>query len=530
MRAGRSTNSFAAAWKGEGSPPCSSSPSWADRLRAGGGGGGGARAANDGSATRDGTATDGSHDAEWRGAGAGGGPADEAATAAGGAGVEPARTWAAGDDGNEEGDRRATAATAGELRRKWDAAAQTVKYLERKGGPVVPMEVIDAARRHCEDAERAWRAVREPHPIGKRLRWAAAALDEALAKEGAHKAELRDFEADVERRRDELLARQGIDEARTARKRKELDDLREEAGPMDSNGSTAKAAMDAIRGVRPTLWATRVAAEGIESDVGPALERALQTVGEDSAAWATLQGALSSVSGVLGVLQAAISDRGAASQYDMAEGDDDDSEFRDSLDDISLPEDHGGEASNQAGNTSGAGAAGDGNRERGKRRAVEGPGGGAVRWARSRGGGEGAYMRLDGVGPQASGAGQGGACGQLPVGGGSAAAPTGAAAPGDGDQYQGHRPEAVDDVERQRMAQAMSAEERSQAEALHAQQAAATSVGFGSPQALAIAERVHAERLAEIIKGARERDLHIDPAELGAMSAEELEDWARRHV
>ncbi len=523
---------MAAAWMGEGCPPCGGGPSWADRVRGGdGGGGGGAGATYDVSDMRDETTADGLHGATGGGAGAGGEPAGGAEAAAGGGRAEGARAWADVDgDGDEDDDGRAAVATAGDLRRRWDTAARTVRYLERRGGPAVPKEVIEAARRHCEEAERAWRAVREPHPVGRRIRWAAAALDDALAKEAAHRAELRDFEAEVERRRDELLARQGIDEARTARKRKELDDLRAEAGPTGADGNAARAAMDAVRGVRPTLWATRVAAEGIACDVGPALEQALQTVGEDSAAWATLQGALSSVSGVLGVLQAAINDKGAASQYDMAEGDDDDaSDFRDSLDDISLPED-GGENGDGTSGASGAGAAGDGNPERGKRRAVEGPGGGATRWARCQKGGEGAYIRLDNSGPRARSSGQGGDGGQLPAGGSSAAAPAGTEAPSGGGLFQGHRPEAVDDAEKQRLAQAMSAEERARAEALHAQQAAATTAAFGSPQALAIAERVHAERLAEVIKGARERDLPIDTAELGAMSAEELEDWARRHV
>ncbi len=145
------------------------------------------------------------------------------------------------------------AESAGELRRKWGAASQTVKYLERRGGPLVPSEVLDAAKRHRDDTERAWRAVREPHPIGKRLRWAAAALDEALAKEDLHRSELREFEAEVERRRGDLLARQAVDVARTTRKRTELDAFREEAGPAAAGDDVARKAMDAMRGVRPTL-------------------------------------------------------------------------------------------------------------------------------------------------------------------------------------------------------------------------------------------------------------------------------------
>jgi hypothetical protein len=123
-----------------------------------------------------------------------------------------------------------------------------------------------------------------------------------------------------------------------------------------------------------------------------------------------------------------------------------------------------------------------------------------------------------------------GTSGQLPTGGGSAAQPTGGGASDGNETFQNHRSEAVGEEERQRLAHAMSAQERAQAEALQAQQAAAAAAGFGSAAALAIAQDAHAKRLAEIVKQARERDIHVNHGELGAMSAEELEDWAQRHV
>ncbi len=84
--------------------------------------------------------------------------------------------------------------------------------------------------------------------------------------------------------------------------------------------------------------------------------------------------------------------------------------------------------------------------------------------------------------------------------------------------------------ERRRLEQSLTPEQKAQAEALHAQQTAAAAAQFGSAQATEIARQVHDNRVMEIFKAAREKDLHFDQAELMGSTPEELEDWARRHI
>ncbi len=430
-----------------------------------------------------------------------------------------------GDDVEDDG--ASPLRTAAELRRDWNAAAETVRFLEQRGGPGV--------HKPC------WRGPDATATTLNALGERSIALEEAMAKEEAHRAELEDFEHEVERRRNELLARQEADAARTAKRQRELDDLRAEAGPPSTASGTdgfGRRVMERIAQVRPTMWATRMAHEGISSDVGPALEEALGFLLEDSPAWAPLQGALSAITGVFGVLDAAVNGKEDADQFDMAEEDREGAEAwpDDSLDAIRLPE--------AEGKADSRGAAGGGDGDFAKRRAVAGPGGGVARWTRSRDGGEGAWTRSRADTARAGSTARSGAATSHDSGTGHQA-PTGAAAvtpPAGGEAAAAaaemqrniedaqRRRAAAEAEERERLEQAMSPEERAQAETLHAQQAAAASVGFGTAQALELAQRVHSDRLNEVLKAARERDEPVDLAEMRAMSAEELEDWARRHV
>ncbi len=524
MEGGKRANPMPAGWKDGDGTGQEGGRSWADRVRG----------------SERGTA-----------AGAAGAAGGGAALAHAVAEHEAVRDDLDAEDEDGEDFDAQPAKSAAELRRDWDAAAETVRYLERRGGPRVPAAVLDSAKLHRDEAERAWRAVKQPHPVGKRLRWAAAALDDALAKEQAHRAELQEFEAEVAQRRSELQERQEADAARTAKRRRELDELREEAGADGTvEERCGRVAMEHIKKIRPTLWATRVAQEGINRDVGPALERALDNISEDSPAWLPLQGALAAVTGVLGVLDEAINDTGDARRFDMAaaDGDGSTSEMVDSLDAISLPENAGGASAGGATNGGGAGSSADEGAATGaKRRALEGDGGTSTRWTRSQQA-HGPWTRVHDTrsneGGNAAAADQ--ASGQLPNGGSSAAAaPSGGAGgtpgaasgavPGADDvarkvEEATRRRTAEEAAERQRLEQALSPQERAQAQALFAQQAAASAVGFGSAQALEIAQRVHQDRLKEVVKLAREKDIPLVVAELQAMSAEELEDWAARHV
>ncbi len=126
----------------------------------------------------------------------------------------------AGDDHDEAADEDASPS---ELRQAWSEAAEAVRFLERRGGPRIPPEVLSSARAHRDAAEKAWKAAKPPHPVGKRLRWAAAALESALAKQHAHQEEFEAFEIQTARRRAELEARREVDAACAAWKQADLD-------------------------------------------------------------------------------------------------------------------------------------------------------------------------------------------------------------------------------------------------------------------------------------------------------------------
>ncbi len=441
-----------------------------------------------------------------------------------------------GWEGDEDGEAAAPK-TPAELRREWEEAAETVRLLERRGGPRVPSAVLDGARAHRDEAERTWRAAKPLHPIGKRLRWAAEAVEAAMAKRSAHAEELEEFEEQTARRRAELLDRRDADEARVARKQQELDRLRAEAGPYTEQSAIGAKVRAQIRRVRPTMWATRAALEGIQADVGPALERALESLSDDMPIWSDLQGVLASVTEVHGVLAQAVSNTDETHMFDIADADSAYGEggVGDSLDGISPPEDE----AVQRDHGTGCDVRHDGRKGADtKRQAMEGPGGGASRWVKHRACGEGRWRRLDDSGmcdvpPAARGAsGQGTSGGNW-----SDPSPTGNTA---GTQALSDVTTKVEEAARQlaakeaakreQLAASHSPEQRAQAENLLAQQAAAAATQFGSVEALEVARRVHLERVQQVVQLAREKDIEYDLGEFQSGSPEELEDWVRRHI
>ncbi len=445
-----------------------------------------------------------------------------------------------GDDadggGGWEEDETAADKTPADLRRAWDEAAAAVRHLERRGGPRMPAAVLERARAHRDEAEMAWRAAKPLHPIGKRLRWAAEAVEAAMDKQRAHRAEVDEFEEDTAKRRAELLARQKVDDERVARKQRELDLLRAEAGPTGTDDVAGRRAMAEIRRVRPTMWATRVAFEGIQSEVGPALERAVEALPEGSPAWMDLQGILSTVTNIHGVLAQAVTNTDETCTYNIGDGD---SAYggggvSDPRDGIRLPEDEADQAERGAGRCARPGGRSE---SPAKCRAVEGPNGSASRWVRRRECGEGAWQRDDSAQmldvPPAARDGH-----AHPQGSNGPSQPF-VLAPTIGDavadvtakveEAERQRRE-KEEAERRQLAASCSPEQLAQAENLLAQQNAAAATGFGSAEAAEIARRVHLERVEQVVKAAREKDIDFNYAELRDGSAEELEDWAQRHI
>ncbi len=498
---------------GRGPQPATASTAGGGAIGGGGGSGGGACAQRA-------TETDLGAAAS---AGRGGQETDDGATGLDGVGRDDSTTVGPGgsadDDQGDEADDDVAEPAPATLRRLWDDAAQAVRHLERRGGPRMPEAVLEAARRHRDDAEKRWRAAKPAHPIGRRIRWAAEAVEAAMDKQRLHREELEVFEENTARRREELLARQAADDERVAKKQRELDDLRAEAGPASTDERAGAKAMEVIRQARPTLWATRTALQGIQADVGPVLERVVDTLPEGSPAWCDLQGALSAVTNIYGVLDHAV--HGGDEPHEHFIGDDgctgmDYDDFDDSLEGLSLPEEGGAGDGARSGGDDAREARGDD----AKRRAVEAPGGGAARWVRHReGAGEGTWQRHS-----ASSDAQPRAAAPTP----NLEARTSEVA-AKFEEAEARRAE-QEAAERRQLAASYTPEQRAQAENLHAQQREAASAGFGTAEACEIARRVHLERVDQVVKAARERDIEFDLAELRSATAEELEDWARRHV
>ncbi len=508
---------------------------WAERARiarAGSGGDGGGAASAE---AAPGTVRQAERPSKVAGGGTGGG-ADDQGTGA--VDVGGSAGQGGGDDDHDHGhdcdmddeqhDRRAP--SAAELRRQWADAAETVKFLERRGAKASEL-VLAQARADRDDLERRWRAAKPIHPLAKRLRWAAQELESALTKQEANRAELDRFEEWAVRRRAELTARAEADAARTAKKQKILDDLRAESGhsPLLKDGGRI---MEEIRRMQPTVWATRTALRGINDDVGPAMEAALEALPEGSQAWMELHGALSSITNVQGILADALDSAASrADEYDMAAGDGDGDEGGeyDSLDGVSLP----GEAN--AGDMHDVELHGT-QRDGGTRGAGGGPTscsahGGSSRWAKPRGGSEGAWQRLSWADEQAAEAKERGTDDEVAKERQRAEAAAKELAEQQARIQDAARRRAEEEAdERRRLVQALTPEQRAQAEALHAQQAAAASVQFGSAAATEIARQAHCKRVAEVVKAAREKDILVNQEELMQGTPEELADWAQRHI
>ncbi len=179
-------------------------------------------------------------------------------------GVDEADDDAAAGDGDGGG---GDGPSEDELRREWQALCNAYRDMERQA---YPSQLLDDARARRDEAERRWRAAKQPHPLYKRLRWAEAALREAEDKEAARKKELQEHLAATARRTKEIEERIAVDVARTTRRRTAVDELRMEGGSPTPVLAAAKAAT--------------VAATGIATDVAPHLAAVIEQVatGEDT--------------------------------------------------------------------------------------------------------------------------------------------------------------------------------------------------------------------------------------------------------
>ncbi len=205
-----------------------------------------------------------------------------------------------------------------QLRGIWQAHCSVVKKLERDR-QAVPPEVLASVRAQRDAAEQRWRAVKAPHPLHKRLRWAENDWRAAQLKEDARRRELNAHLEETAARTRDIENMLATDAARTARKRAALDALLRE-GRVNDTESIEKAA--------------RVAVTGLGTDIGPALSAIIERLGDKDQ---SLKEDLQILSTSLGRMEEVLRDaaqehlarRNAPERFDIGGGHDDDGVFDD---------------------------------------------------------------------------------------------------------------------------------------------------------------------------------------------------------
>ncbi len=489
-------------------------------------------------------------------------------------------------DGDEQDDDDQP--TAAQLREDWVQACGTVQTLERSR--TASQYVLDAARAHRDERHRIWKEARQPHPLHMRLRWAENELNDALAKQEAHREEMQQFITETDRRKAQLEERATADAARVEKKRDKLDSIRAEGGsPI---GVTHAAGYTDDRGAR------RIAISGIETSVALPLSTVIERM-EEGPERHELQGILSSLTQVHGVLTKSVVEDAVPTPYyriggsDESDAEGDGTDGQGGINGPREPRQGGADGSKRAkveAPTTGARGSAASMPEKGSGPAgasiprwtkskVTAPAWGKHAWARKAWADETEGTVIDGIGSQGS---------HTAAAAASAAATATAARPTPKERlssaeaaekaksllhHQGQSQQRLQEAQQQQedaqaavakaqaelqqqrdatiqqqqqLAQqaqaqremeeqqqrmllwaAMSDEERKKAEELHAQQAAVGASKFGSQQAGAMAGQVHQARVQEVLEQAKANGVQADPAALLDMSPEKLEEYAK---
>ncbi len=231
-----------------------------------------------------------------------------------------------GGDGCQGGEPASEGAGNGEqqgpselhLKEVWRAHCAVVRKLERDR-QTVPPEVLESVRAQRDAAEQRWRAIKAPHPLHKRLRWAENEWRAAQLKEDARRRELSDHLEEAAARTRDIESKLSVDVARTARKRAALDGLLRE-GRVDEAEAMEKAAREAVT--------------GLGTDIGPALSAIIERLGdgdqglkEDLQVLSTSLGRVEEV--LRGAAQERLARRTSPEQYDIGGDYDGDGGFDD---------------------------------------------------------------------------------------------------------------------------------------------------------------------------------------------------------
>ncbi len=131
------------------------------------------------------------------------------------------------------------------LRARWAAECKVVKALERVEWDIGQGQsaALYAAQRARDDAEREWRNAAAPKPVAVRMGVAQRKLNKAQKAVDKSVAALREYEAEVAQRREELRGAVQYAEGRRDQRQQELDELHREAGAIAASATTDGAAV-----------------------------------------------------------------------------------------------------------------------------------------------------------------------------------------------------------------------------------------------------------------------------------------------
>ncbi len=376
-----------------------------------------------------------------------------------------------------------------------------------------------------DEAERRWREAKPPAPLPKRLDWADTKLRKAQAALTRVRLELDAFDADTEKRRAEICMRIQEAEEWYHWRRKQLDDLHEEAAesaPCRRHGAQAGGGTEEVR-------------KQIRDHMLPEMQAILEVVPEGS----DLHERLALFAAGLADAETRLGDRGRAEgpvRYNL--GDDD-----------SQHDDWEGEYQGMAGDGETQGEGPEGGRQEGK--AARWRPEGAGRWSRS-GATKGGDQQTgtcadatDGTRTPAHGNGGSGAGKGASVGDGSVAKAPGEMANADTDDGDGAR--AGKHRRRQTEAEAKEAERTAQdsrrAQELRQQLDHASAMqersyrdgngGFGSETALSLAAQsfvLHVQRVQAQADQMGVEPRAQDGRTLLELSPMELKQWAQDNL
>ncbi len=452
------------------------------------------------------------------------------------AGEPPGGGGDAGEEDDEVDDGPEDVAV---LKARWEKEAATVRVLEKEGilAAHPTMQAAVAAR---DAAERAYRLQRSPHPIGRRMGWAQARLDKAFRKLERTRAELAEFDKEVQERRQRFVDRLDADRQRVDKHRDEVEALQLEAG-ADIYGADREPAgskqvcQRAAGGLRQAAPRAVALAESL-----PEGSQAREEANLLLAHLSKLQQELDAAAGQNVPESFTIGDDGSGSEWS---------------------ESHDLGASDGAGRSGGERGATDsgqpGWRASGHGRWQKGAG---PHGAASKGGGKGALVYSAAGGPVAApgplgpaGAASSAAGGLQPGEGTSAQqqpqrlpqqpSPAAGAAGGGGAEAgngtpagQGAAAETDNDgppAAKHGKGQQSSDSDEVAAAALYQQQAAGAAAGFNTPSGIKLAAQQHARHVAEVVNLATEQGvqpLTDDGLDLIMLGPDELREWARSHL